>query len=159
MVRTDNVDYSATHFGLSGVREIKKIHEGQNSFGKELADKIMSFVQENEALSNRSLTKHLSSLEWRALENHVVHINFDAAFSQQLFRYASGLVARNERGVIVSKSANRIASSFAVEAFACSQAVRLGMGMGVDAVEIEGDTLIVIKKCQSNVEDKSNISC
>ncbi|MBA0633776.1 hypothetical protein Godav_024525 [Gossypium davidsonii] len=101
----------------------------------------MSFGQENEALSNRSLTKHLSSSEWRALEKHVVRINFDAA--------------RNERGeVIVSKSvlANRIASSFAVEAFACSQAVRLGMG--VDAVEIEGDTLIVIKKCQSNVEDK-----
>nr|KJB08248.1 hypothetical protein B456_001G073700 [Gossypium raimondii] len=94
----------------------------------------MSFVQENEALSNRSLTKHLSSSEWRTLENHVVRINFDAAFSQQLFRSASGPVARNERGeVIVSKSvlANRIASSFAVEAFACSQAVRLGMGMGM----------------------------
>ncbi|MBA0785453.1 hypothetical protein Gotri_027627 [Gossypium trilobum] len=109
MVRTDNVDYSATHFGLSG---------------------------ENEALSNRSLTKHLSSSEWRALENHVVRINFDAAFSQQIFRSASGLVARNERGeVIVSKSvlANRIASSFAVEAFACSQAVRLGMGMGMQS--------------------------
>ncbi|MBA0548146.1 hypothetical protein Golob_019261 [Gossypium lobatum] len=50
----------------------------------------MSFVQENEALSNRSLTKHLSSLEWRALENHVVHINFDAAFSQHFLDLLRG---------------------------------------------------------------------
>lgn len=66
----------------------------------------------------------------------------------------------NERGkVIVSNSvlANRIASSFVAEVFACSEAVRLGIGRGVDAVEIKGDTLTVIKKCQSNVEDKSKI--
>ncbi|MBA0776414.1 hypothetical protein Gotri_011413 [Gossypium trilobum] len=110
---------------------------------------------ETEALGNRSLTKHLSSSEWRPLENHMVPINFDAAFSQQHFRSTSGLVFRNERGeVIVSKSilTNRIASPFAAEAFACSQAVRLGMG--VDAVEIERDALAVIKKCHSNVEDK-----
>ncbi|MBA0596574.1 hypothetical protein Gorai_013389, partial [Gossypium raimondii] len=72
----------------------------------------------------------------------MVPINFDAAFSQQHFRSTSGLVFRNERGeVIVSKSilTNRIASPFAAEAFACFQAVRLGMG--VDAVEIERDAL------------------
>ncbi|MBA0844781.1 hypothetical protein Goarm_022998, partial [Gossypium armourianum] len=97
---------------------------------------------EAEALSNKSLTKQLSSSEWRPLENHMVPINFDAAFSQQHFRSTSGLVFRNEKGeVIVSKSilTNRIAFSFAAEAFACSQAVRLGMG--VDAVEIERDAL------------------
>ncbi|MBA0553799.1 hypothetical protein Golob_012948, partial [Gossypium lobatum] len=64
---------------------------------------------ENEALSNRSLTKHFSSLEWRLQENHVVRINFYAAFSQQIFKSASGLVARNERGeVIVSNRFWRI---------------------------------------------------
>ncbi|MBA0679741.1 hypothetical protein Goari_011494, partial [Gossypium aridum] len=58
----------------------------------------MSIVLENEALSNRSLTKHFSSLEWRLQENHAVRINFYAAFSQQIFKSASGLVARNEKG-------------------------------------------------------------
>ncbi|MBA0857467.1 hypothetical protein Goshw_012875 [Gossypium schwendimanii] len=95
----------------------KEIHEGQNSFGKEVADKIIRYVQENDALINRSLTKHLSTLEWRPPENQIVRINFDTAFSQRHFR-----------------------STF--EACACSQAVRLGIGMGVDEVEIEGDAHI-----------------
>ncbi|KAH1131209.1 hypothetical protein J1N35_002587 [Gossypium stocksii] len=92
----------------------------------------MSFVQENEAFSNRSLKKHLSSSKWRPQDNHVVCTNFGTAFSQQLFRSTLGLVARNERSkVSLCKSvlANLIASSFVAEAFACSQAVRLGMGM------------------------------
>ncbi|MBA0587272.1 hypothetical protein Gorai_000404, partial [Gossypium raimondii] len=97
----------------------------------------------------------------RPPENQIVRINFDAAFSQRHFRSALRLVARNDRGkVLVSKSIleNRIASPFAAEACACSQAVRLGIGMGVDEVEIEGDALTIIKKCQSNVEDNSKIA-
>ncbi|MBA0645702.1 hypothetical protein Goklo_013765 [Gossypium klotzschianum] len=83
----------------------------------------MSIVLENEALSNRSLTKHFSSLEWRLQENHVGGGN-----------------------CLQSVLVNRIASLLAAEAFACSQAVRLGMGIGVDAVEIKEDALTVIKK-------------
>ncbi|MBA0795872.1 hypothetical protein Gohar_006703 [Gossypium harknessii] len=94
----------------------------------------MSIVLENEALTNRSLTKHFSSLEWRLQENHVGGAN-----------------------CLQSVLANRIASLLAAKAFACSQAVRLGMGIGVDAVEIKGDALTVIKKCKFNVEDKSKI--
>ncbi|MBA0739572.1 hypothetical protein Gogos_012833, partial [Gossypium gossypioides] len=81
----------------------------------------------------------------RPSENQIVRINFDAAFSQRHFRSTLRLVARNDRGkVLVSKSVleNRIASPFAAEACACSQAVRLGIGMGVDEVEIEGDAHI-----------------
>ncbi|MBA0878048.1 hypothetical protein Goshw_001482, partial [Gossypium schwendimanii] len=78
----------------------------------------MSIVLENEALSNRTLTKHFSSLEWRLQENHVGGGN-----------------------CLQSVLANRIASLLAAEAFAYSQAVRLGMGIGVDAVEIKGDAL------------------
>ncbi|MFQ6631094.1 hypothetical protein Gotur_009049 [Gossypium turneri] len=86
----------------------------------------------------------------RPPENQIVRINFDAAFSQRHLRSALRLVARNDRGkVLVSKSIleNRIASPFAAKACACSQAVRLGIGMGVDEVEIEGDALTIIKKC------------
>ncbi|MBA0628792.1 hypothetical protein Godav_023441 [Gossypium davidsonii] len=70
-------------------------------------------------MSNRSLTKHLSSLEWKPLENEIVRINFDAVFNHHHFRSAVGLVVRNDRGeVLVFKSVveNRIASSFAAEA-------------------------------------------
>ncbi|MBA0841025.1 hypothetical protein Goarm_003543, partial [Gossypium armourianum] len=81
-------------------------------------------------MSNRSLTKHLSSLEWKPLENEIVRINFDAVFNHRHFRSAVGLVVRNDRGeVLVFKSVveNRIASSFAAEACTYAHAVMLGL--------------------------------
>ncbi|MBA0812956.1 hypothetical protein Gohar_026860 [Gossypium harknessii] len=81
-------------------------------------------------MSNRSLTKHLSSLEWKPLENEIVRINFDAVFNHRHFRSAVGLVVRNDRAeVLVFKSVveNRIASSFATEACTYAHAVRLGL--------------------------------
>lgn len=89
-----------------------------------------------------------------------MRINFDAAFNHHHFRSAVGLVVRNDRGeVLVSKSVveNRIASSFVAEACTCAHAVRLGITMCLDAVEIEGDALTIIKKCQADVEDKPEI--
>ncbi|MBA0725056.1 hypothetical protein Golax_021675, partial [Gossypium laxum] len=55
-------------------------------------------------MSNRSLTKHLSSLEWKPLENEIVRINFDAVFNHRHFRSAVGLVVRNDRGRFWSSS-------------------------------------------------------
>ncbi|KAA3471031.1 reverse transcriptase [Gossypium australe] len=54
-------------------------------------------------------------------------------------------------GVLASKSVtNRdVLSSFAAEAPACSQALQIGLDMGLSSVMIEGDALSIIKKCQS----------
>lgn len=59
-------------------------------------------------------------------------------------------------GVLASKSVpNRdVLSSFAAEAPACSQAVQIGVDMGLLSVMIEGDALPIIKKCQSTEVDK-----
>lgn len=59
-------------------------------------------------------------------------------------------------GVLASKSVpNRdVLSSFAAEAPACSQAVQIGVDMGLSSVMIEDDALSIIKKCQSTEVDK-----
>ncbi|MFQ6658912.1 hypothetical protein Gotur_027999 [Gossypium turneri] len=77
-----------------------------------------------------------------------------------MFRSTSGMVARNDRGEVLASQATleeATASRFAAEACACTQAVRLRIQMGARKVEIEGDALVIIKKCQSNNEDKSEI--
>ncbi|MBA0678134.1 hypothetical protein Goari_019496, partial [Gossypium aridum] len=76
------------------------------------------------------------------------------------FRSTSRLIARDNSGeVLVSKSSleRKVASSFTTETYAYSEMVRLGISMGVDLVEIEGDVLTVINQCQTNVVDKSEI--
>ncbi|MBA0770233.1 hypothetical protein Gotri_018893, partial [Gossypium trilobum] len=76
------------------------------------------------------------------------------------FRSRSGVVVRNDRGkVLASKFVfhKDVASSFAVEALACSQAVQLGESMGLAILVIEGDALTIIKKCQLKDSNKSKI--
>lgn len=66
-------------------------------------------------------------------------------------RSTAGMVARNDRGEVLASKAtinNEMTSPFVVEASACSQAVVLGLEIRVDRIEIEGDALAVIKKCQ-----------
>lgn len=97
---------------------------------------------------------------WRPPENQYIQINFDVAYNPQQFRLASGLVARNSKDeVLVSQAIleKDIASLFAAKACAWSQAMRLGIQMGVGKIEIDGDALTIIKKCQSSNIDKSGI--
>lgn len=47
----------------------------------------------------------------------------------------------------------RIASPFAVKALACLHALKLCLDLGLNRIEVEGDALSVIKKCQSKLED------
>ncbi|MBA0573214.1 hypothetical protein Golob_000499, partial [Gossypium lobatum] len=61
------------------------------------------------------------------------------------------MVVRNDRGeVLPSKLVlyKDVAYSSVAEALACSQAVQLGVNMGLATVVIEGDALTIIKKCQ-----------
>ncbi|MBA0825025.1 hypothetical protein Goarm_021648 [Gossypium armourianum] len=77
---------------------------------------------------------------WRPSENQYIQLNFDVAYNPQQFRLASGLIARNNKGeVLVSQAIleKDIASLFAAKACAWSQAMRLGIQMGVGKIEIE----------------------
>ncbi|KAA3481204.1 glycine, alanine and asparagine-rich protein-like [Gossypium australe] len=73
---------------------------------------------------------------------------------------ASGVVVRDNKGsVIASKSRlhEKVASAFAAEALACRDAVQVGVDMQKKEVIIEGDSLIVIKKCRNVLTDISQI--
>lgn len=121
---------------------------------------ISRFIQEIDYLEERVLTKKCLVSKWSPPNNQTIKINFDSTYDPHHFRSAMGLVARNDRGeVLVSKSTlnKEVAFLFAAEARAYSKAVRLGISMGVEMVEIKGNALTIIKKCHSNAIDKSKI--
>ncbi|MBA0707358.1 hypothetical protein Golax_019408 [Gossypium laxum] len=97
---------------------------------------------------------------WRLLEGSNLKINFDVAFNKQENTSCSRIVIRNSNGgVLGSKTVlNRnVPSAFAAEALACAQVVQMGLEIYLSTVEVEGDSLPVINKSQSNGVDKSEI--
>ncbi|MBA0869763.1 hypothetical protein Goshw_003019 [Gossypium schwendimanii] len=70
------------------------------------------------------------------------------------------MVVRDQDGVIrASKSTlhSNISSPFVAEAYACLEATKLVISMGIESVTIMGDSKTVINKCKSTTRDKSVI--
>ncbi|XP_052885337.1 uncharacterized protein LOC128293830 [Gossypium arboreum] len=89
-----------------------------------------------------------------------VIVYFDAAYDQQHSRSVSGLLARNEKGdILASKMVTHfeIVTPFMAEAQAELQTVKLGIFMGLNKMDVKGDSKTFIKKCQSSKIDKSTI--
>ncbi|MBA0638750.1 hypothetical protein Godav_025627, partial [Gossypium davidsonii] len=89
-----------------------------------------------------------------------VTVHFDGAFDCQSSKSAIGLILRNEEGEILASKAvihSHIVTPFTAEAYAGLQAVKLGIFMGLNKIEVVGDSKTVIKKCQSTDTDKSVI--
>nr|KJB22308.1 hypothetical protein B456_004G040000 [Gossypium raimondii] len=130
-----DVESLSTPFGLSGLLEI-------NGFMKDIID-----LDPDSDL-------------WRHSKQGFFKINFDAAFDNSKNRLCSGIIVMNFKGdVLASKTMvhDNIPSKFAVEAIACLQAVTMGRDLGMKYVEIEGGSLIVIKKVKNPNKDKSAI--
>ncbi|MBA0872513.1 hypothetical protein Goshw_015334 [Gossypium schwendimanii] len=101
----------------------------------------------------KALTKSCKAMKCVPPTRSVVKINFDAAFDNHQSRSGSGIVARNAmREVLVSRSIlhNDIGFVFAAKALVFSWAVQTGVEMGLLEDIIEGDSLSIIKKFQSN---------
>ncbi|KAK8364137.1 hypothetical protein V6Z11_A03G211800 [Gossypium hirsutum] len=87
-------------------------------------------------------------------------IQLDATLDNKDFRSASGLIVwgtMNEDLVSKSILHNNIASPFAANVYAGLEAVKLGIEMGFREIQRLGDSLTVIKKCQSTTTDYSII--
>ncbi|KAK5824683.1 hypothetical protein PVK06_019464 [Gossypium arboreum] len=83
-----------------------------------------------------------------------------SAYDQQHSRSVSGLLARNEKGdILASKMVTHfeIVTPFMAEAQAELQTVKLGIFMGLNKMDVKGDSKTFIKKCQSSKIDKSTI--
>ncbi|MBA0636561.1 hypothetical protein Godav_025604 [Gossypium davidsonii] len=79
---------------------------------------------------------------------------------REVTRRCEGIVARNTLGkVLVSQSIlhAEVGMGFATEALTCSWVIQTGLEMGLTKAVIEGNSLTVIKKCNKNVQDRSEI--
>ncbi|MBA0846224.1 hypothetical protein Goarm_005784 [Gossypium armourianum] len=85
-----------------------------------------------------------------------VKVNFDATFDKQHRKSYAGIIIRNSTGQDLKvKVYNNgyIPAMFASEALACVQAIRFGVESSFLRVEVEGGTLTIIKKIQSEKEE------
>ncbi|KAA3465211.1 reverse transcriptase [Gossypium australe] len=121
---------------------------------------INSHISELEGVEDRRLSLDATTRFSHAEQRANVAIYFDAAYDQQTFRSASGLVVYDVRGRILASKAvlhSNVASPFAVEAHARLQAVKLGEQMGFTVLDIICDSKTVIMKCQTGNRDSSNV--
>lgn len=88
-----------------------------------------------------------------------IKINFYGAFDCQRACAMEGVVPRDADGrVLVAESMiHKVTFGFAAEALACCRAVCLAAEKGWKEIKIEGDSLSIIKKCQSEFQDKLQI--
>ena len=97
---------------------------------------------------------------WSYPQESFININFDGAYDKSQNRSASGIVARDsERNILFSCSEihSNISSAFAAEAITCWRAVQIGTGKGWQFLILEGDSLIIIKKCSTKGQDRSMV--
>ncbi|MBA0725584.1 hypothetical protein Golax_022159 [Gossypium laxum] len=95
----------------------KSLHEGFKNFRRWAAEAVGKYIMKLDGLSSH-------------------------------YRSGSSVVVRDDREMLLSQNQHcmGVVSPFAVEALVCSQPVTLGRSMGVNMVEIEGDSLTDIKK-------------
>lgn len=92
--------------------------------------------------------------------NQFVKINFDAAYDGKGNQATVGIVARDSEGKTLlscSEIYQQVTSVFVAEALACRKATKIGMDMKWGKIIIEGDSLSIIKKSKSGIQDKSRV--
>ncbi|PPS08657.1 hypothetical protein GOBAR_AA11989 [Gossypium barbadense] len=88
----------------------------------------------------------------------MVKINFGDAYDDCKCKLASGIVAKNAEGAILlpySKTHEEVPFAFSAEALVCRRVAQIGMEMQWSEIISKGDSLAIIKKCQSKNQDKS----
>ncbi|KAA3453822.1 Ribonuclease H-like superfamily protein [Gossypium australe] len=82
-----------------------------------------------DGLENRKLVNTRENRSWSCLPREFIKINFDGAYDGKNNFSASGIVVRNEEGLVIlscSETHQGVASAFAAEAVVCRKAVRVG---------------------------------
>ncbi|KAG8500865.1 hypothetical protein CXB51_002873 [Gossypium anomalum] len=111
-------------------------------------------------LETRRSIKGKETRKWSDPPREFVKINFDGAYNETHHKSASGVVVKNEEGLVLlscSEIHHGVSSAFAAEAIACRKAVQVGVEHQWPKVIIEGDSLTIIKKCRNKSQDRSHI--
>ncbi|KAK8493194.1 hypothetical protein V6N11_062920 [Hibiscus sabdariffa] len=91
----------------------------------------------------------------------IIKLNFDASLNLSDKSSVSGIIARNSLGHIKAACAfahTPIDNVFVAEAMACADAINFAIDLGFRSIQMEGDSLTVIKKLVSPSIDRSIIS-
>ncbi|KAA3466986.1 reverse transcriptase [Gossypium australe] len=100
------------------------------------------------------------AVKWKSPSGQTVKINFDGAFDERSKLSASGVVVRDRYGFVLLASTELhkgVVSAFVAEAIACCRATQVALDINREEVIIEGDSLSIIKKCNTKGLDKSQV--
>ncbi|MBA0704259.1 hypothetical protein Golax_016529 [Gossypium laxum] len=100
------------------------------------------------------------SSKWLPPDRRAEKVNFDVAFCQHLKQCSSGVVIRNNLGLVMGSGVvlySHVADAFAAEVLACLHAITFARDMGFRKVVVEGDSRTIIIKVQKGVLDRSAI--
>lgn len=111
-----------------------------------------------EATDKGKLARISPGVKWESLSGSIIKINFDCAFHFSSSRSIARVVAKDLNGEVLFSGSSihvNIPTSFAMEAIACIKAVQMAKTQGCSDIQVEGDSLVIIKKRQANDLDKS----
>ncbi|KAK8481715.1 hypothetical protein V6N13_018372 [Hibiscus sabdariffa] len=122
---------------------------------------IEAYIQEHDALGQMYTSSNVShESNWQAPPEYVVKFNFDSSFDSSSRSATTGVVGQNNLGFIMAACSiphRNVADAFVPEAYACRQAVLFAKESGFSRVIVEGDSLSVIKKLNSDEAERSTI--
>ncbi|KAK5771924.1 hypothetical protein PVK06_048180 [Gossypium arboreum] len=136
------------------------VHERVYSTGVDLTQKVQNLVAEYEGVRAKKSLLNMVCNQRTKKTLPIINIQFDVAFDSRNYRSKTGLVVwGNTNEYLASKSFIHydVVSPFATEAYAGLEAVELGIEMGFQEIQIQGDSLTVVKKYQSTTIDYSVI--
>ncbi|KAK5820023.1 hypothetical protein PVK06_025064 [Gossypium arboreum] len=128
--------------------------------GKRLTVKE-EFIGVNGGNSRKHLASDVMCPRCGAGPETLEHLFCQCLVSVDVLGSGSGVVIRSSIGQVLASTMvlhTNVIFAFAVEALACSDVVRVFKGLGLRKVIVEWDSLTVIKKCTSVLNDRSIIS-
>ncbi|GMI84532.1 hypothetical protein HRI_002122500 [Hibiscus trionum] len=113
-------------------------------------------------VSNRTGFNNSSACaRWTAPTAPCVKVNVDAGFNKNTKSATLGVAIRNVEGYFLGASSTvpyRVSSSFAAEAQAVIQGLRLALDLGFEQLEVQGDSRSIISKLASESSDSSEVA-
>ncbi|KAK8508865.1 hypothetical protein V6N12_034967 [Hibiscus sabdariffa] len=138
------------------------VHNGSTFSTVKVSSFILAFLLSHESSTVVTAPRQgIKNVKWFPPDGDIIKFNFDASFNAESKSSISGIVARDCQGFIVAACTcphSGIGDAFIAEAVACDKAVSFALELGFRSVQIEGDSLSLIKKLSSAMADKSVIS-
>ncbi|KAK8507490.1 hypothetical protein V6N13_141512 [Hibiscus sabdariffa] len=138
------------------------VHEGVSPSLHKLQSSIAAHIAELDSITALH-SPFISTIHaaWSPPEMGIIKLNFDASLNLSDKSSVSGIIARNSLGHIKAACAfahTPIDNVFVAEAMACADAINFAIDLGFRSIQMEGNSLTVIKKLVSPSIDRSIIS-